>query len=57
MGCGEKMKFYEQVNLDKVLYERYFKGVKNGTFIEAGAYNGLKNCTCRFFEESMGWKG
>jgi FkbM family methyltransferase len=53
------MKFYGQFNppLDKGLFERYFPNKKSGFFIEAGAHDGVLECTCKFFEESMGWKG
>jgi FkbM family methyltransferase len=52
-------KFYGQWNppVDRVLYERYFLGVRDGFFIEAGAFDGELECSCKFFEESMGWSG
>ena len=53
------MRFYGQFNppVDQVLYERYFPDKRDGFFIECGAYDGLLECSCRFFEETMGWKG
>lgn len=54
------MKFYGQfeIPVDRFLFERYFPdtGIK-GTFIECGAFDGLTECSCRFFEETMGWTG
>ncbi len=43
--------------LDKILYETFFKDKKDGFFVECGAFDGLTECTCKFFEESMGWRG
>ena len=53
------MRFYGQWNppVDKVLYEHYFKDVIDGFFIEAGAFDGLIESSCKFFEESLGWRG
>jgi len=53
------MRFYGQFNppVDKILYENYFKNKRNGFFIECGAYNGLLDSSCKFFEEFMEWKG
>jgi FkbM family methyltransferase len=49
--------YYGQLDLDKVLHETFFKEKRNGFFVECGAYDGLGESTCKFFEESMGWKG
>jgi len=49
--------FYGQSLLDKVIYERFFLNVKNGFFVECGAFDGLTECNCKFFEEDMGWNG
>jgi FkbM family methyltransferase len=44
--------------LDQVLYERYFRDRgKPGVFVECGAFDGQTECTCKFFEESLGWSG
>lgn len=54
------MRFYGQFNppLDQFLYERYFLGFEEpGFFIECGAFDGLTECSCKFFEESLEWKG
>lgn len=52
------MKFYGQFNppVDQILYDKYFKNVKNGISIEAGAFDGLLENSTRFFEEELGWK-
>jgi FkbM family methyltransferase len=55
----QPMRFYGQWNppVDQVLFERYFQGVRGGFFIEAGAFDGLIESSCKFFEESLGWRG
>ena len=49
--------FYGQFELDRVLYETFFKEKRGGFFVECGSFDGLTECTCKFFEESMGWTG
>lgn len=49
--------YYGQYELDRVLYERFFLNKKNGFFVECGAFDGLSECSCKFFEETLGWKG
>lgn len=49
--------FYGQFELDRVLYETFFKNKKDGFFVECGSFDGLTESTCKFFEETMGWKG
>jgi FkbM family methyltransferase len=53
------MKFYGQWSppVDEFLYTNYFQNERNGFFIECGAYDGITESCCKFFEESMGWKG
>lgn len=54
------MKFYGQFDppVDRFIFERYFPdaGIK-GVFVECGAFDGELECSCRFFEETMGWTG
>jgi FkbM family methyltransferase len=52
--------FYGQFDtpVDQFIYERYYSASKNpGVFIECGAFDGLTECSCKFFEETLGWKG
>ena len=53
------MKFYGQFSppQDQLLYETYFQEQKNGFFMECGAFDGVTESSCFFFEESMGWTG
>jgi FkbM family methyltransferase len=48
---------YGADELDRVLYETFFKNKRDGFFVECGAFDGFTECTCKFFEETMGWKG
>jgi FkbM family methyltransferase len=54
------MKFYGQFDppVDKLLFERYFKDYdKPGFFVECGAFDGITECSCKFFEETLHWEG
>lgn len=54
------MKFYGQFNppVDKFIFERYFPDANiQGFFVECGAFDGHVESSCKFFEESCGWKG
>ena len=54
------MKFYGQFDLpvDRFIFERYFPDPGHrGVFVECGAFDGETECSCRLFEESMGWTG
>jgi FkbM family methyltransferase len=53
-------RYYGQFDppLDQVLHERYFRSRSQpGVFVECGAFDGATECTCKFFEESLGWTG
>ena len=56
---NQAVTFYGQFNppLDKILYERYFnnKIPALGVAVECGAFDGITESTCLFFEESLGW--
>lgn len=49
--------YHGQFDLDKFLYEKVIRDLKNGFFVECGAYDGIEESTCLFFEEERGWKG
>jgi len=51
-------KFYGQFDppVDKFLYERYFQSMtRPGLLIECGAFDGVLESSCKYFEESLGW--
>lgn len=50
--------FYGQFDppVDQFLYERYFADRQGpGVFIECGAFDGITESSCKFFEETLGW--
>lgn len=52
------MQFYGQFEhqVDRFIFERYFPDTNiRGTFVECGAFDGQTECSCKFFEETMGW--
>jgi FkbM family methyltransferase len=52
----QRMKFYAIAPVDKFIYERYFDGRQiPGVAIECGAFDGLTESSCKFFEESLSW--
>ena len=55
------MRYYGQlidgIPVDRLLHQKYFATKQNGFFIECGAADGFNLSSCKFFEETMGWKG
>jgi FkbM family methyltransferase len=53
------MKYYGQFNppQDQVLFETYFRDGAAGVYMECGAFDGITESSCFFFEESLGWSG
>lgn len=49
--------YYSQVGQDRYLNENYFKDMRNGVFVEIGAYNGICFSNSYFFEKELGWSG
>lgn len=45
------------ISFSKQLNSKYFHNKKNGFFIEAGAYDGVAHSICKWFEDTLGWKG
>jgi FkbM family methyltransferase len=50
------MKYYSQFKQDEVLYNNFFKNIKNGYFVDIGAFDGVIYSNSLFFEE-LGWDG
>lgn len=45
-----------QPQVDRFIHERYFMNRKNpGVLIECGAFDGVMESSCKFFEETLGW--
>ena len=51
------MTFYSQHRQDEIIYNMFFKEKKNGFFLEIGADDGVRFSNCKFYEETLGWKG
>lgn len=55
----EKRKYYGQFDppVDQFIFERYFyNNTENGTYIECGAFDGVTESSCYFFEKYLNWK-
>lgn len=48
--------YYSQYGQDKYLDEHYFRGKKDGVFVDIGAHNGVALSNTKYFEE-RGWTG
>lgn len=54
------MQFYGQFDppVDKYLFQTFFAEKETpGCFVECGAFDGVYDSSCLFFEESLGWSG
>jgi len=51
-------KYVDKLLIHKIKLKRYFPNKDTlGVFIECGAFDGLTENSCKFFEETMNWKG
>ena len=51
------MFYSSQSGQDKFINSFIFKNIKNGFFVEIGAYDGVLGSNCLFFERYLGWDG
>lgn len=51
------MKYYSQIEQDKILNEKIFKNNKNGFFVDIGANHPFKYSNSYFFESELNWNG
>ena len=49
--------YYGQYSQDQFVNEKYFNGMKGGTFVEIGAFDGVTYSNAFFFENELGWGG
>lgn len=49
--------YYSQVGQDQYLNENYFKNMRNGVFVDIGAYDGRCFSNSYFFEKELDWSG
>lgn len=54
---GLNKMYYAQFELDKFLNDNYIQNKKDGFYVESGAYDGIEESTCLFFELELGWNG
>ena len=49
--------YYSRDGQDIYLNKYIFNGLKNGLFVDIGAYDGIESSNTLFFEETLEWKG
>ena len=53
----KNVKFYGLQLDDFILYKSYFPTLRNGVFLEMGAFDGVYLSNTKFFEDFSGWSG
>jgi hypothetical protein len=51
------MNFFSRAGQDQFLFENFFRGKRNGVFVDAGATDGETFSNSLFFERFLGWSG
>jgi hypothetical protein len=51
------MQFFAHAHLDQFLFENFFRGKRDGVFVDVGAKDGRRLSNSLFFEDSLGWRG
>jgi hypothetical protein len=51
------MNFFSRAGQDQFLFENFFRGRRDGVFVDAGAQDGEQFSHSLFFERSLGWRG
>ena len=49
--------YWGQAGEDHHVHNTYFPTLRNGTFLEMGALDGIAYSNTKFFEDTMGWSG
>jgi FkbM family methyltransferase len=50
------MNFYSQIGQDEYLFNKFFKDIKEGFYVDIGAHDGKTASNTLFFDQ-LGWKG
>jgi FkbM family methyltransferase len=51
------MKFYSQAGQDQFVFHSFFRGRRDGVFVDIGAHDGATFSNSLFFEQFLGWRG
>lgn len=51
------MKSFSRAGQDLFLFENFFRGKRNGVFVDVGAQDGETGSNSLFFEDFLGWRG
>jgi FkbM family methyltransferase len=51
------VRFFSQLGQDRFVFENFFRGRRDGVFVDVGAYDGEKFSNTLFFERYLGWSG
>jgi len=49
--------FYSQCKQDEYLEKKFFKGYKNGFYVDVGAHDGVDGNNTLYFEKNNNWRG
>lgn len=50
-------KYHSQTGQDKYLNDNFFHGMRNGVFVDIGAYDGKFISNTYYYEQELGWTG
>jgi FkbM family methyltransferase len=51
------MTYHSELGQDKFLEAKFFRGKRDGVFIELGATDGVHNSNTLYYEKNLGWTG
>ena len=51
------MQSFARAHLDQFLFENFFRGQRDGVFVDVGARDGRQQSNSLFFERFLGWQG
>jgi len=54
---GRHALYMSEAGQDQFIHRHFFKGRKNGVFVEIGGYDGWMGSNCYFFEKALDWSG
>ncbi len=54
---GQHALYMSEAGQDRFIHRHFFKGRKDGVFVEIGGYDGWMGSNCYFFEKVLEWSG